>query len=210
MPEIDQMVPPNLETATFALGWFWGPDAQFGTVKGIYRTRAGYTGGRKLNPTYRSLGNHTEAMQVDFDPNQISYEEIVNMVWQGHTPTRGAWDTQYMSAFWYENDDQLEVINVTKEQIAGNYMRSIKTPILPLETFYVAEDYHQKYSLQKYRDLMKKFNGMYPTFSDFLNSTAAARLNGFVSGRGSQELFDAEGHLYGFSEEELKSALRRY
>lgn len=210
IPEIDEMVPPNLETATFALGWFWGPDAQFGTVKGIYRTRAGYTGGRKLNPTYRSLGNHTEAMQVDFDPSQISYEEIVDMVWQGHNPTRPAWSAQYMSAFWYENKAQLEVIEATSELQAKQYGQQIQTPILPLETFYIAEDYHQKYSLQKYRGLMKKFNGMYPTFSDFLNSTAAARLNGFVAGRGNKELFEAEGHLYGFSEDELKSALRRY
>ncbi len=149
-------------------------------------------------------------MQVDFDPSQISYEEIVGMVWQGHNPTRPAWSKQYMSAFWYENEAQREVIEATKERQAQQYGSEIQTPVLQLETFYIAEDYHQKYSLQKYRGLMKKFNGMYPTFKDFIDSTAAARLNGFVSGQGAEALFEAEGHLYGFSEDELKASLRRY
>ena len=149
-------------------------------------------------------------MQVDFDPSQISYEEVVAMVWQGHNPTRPAWSKQYMSALWYENDAQREVIEATKELQAQHYGSEIQTPVLPLETFYIAEDYHQKYSLQKVRGLMKKFNGMYPTFKDFIDSTAAARLNGFVSGQGAEALFEAEGHLYGFSKDELKASLRRY
>jgi hypothetical protein len=79
VPPIDRGVPESLQTAMFALGRFWGPDAQFAIVKGIYRTRVGYTGGVKRCPTYCSLGDHTEALQ-DFDPGELSHEEVVGLL----------------------------------------------------------------------------------------------------------------------------------
>ena len=147
-------------------------------------------------------------MQVDFDPTQISFEEIVDMVWQGHNPTRPAWSRQYMSALWYENDAQLEIINATKEAQAQHYGQEVLTPVLELETFYLAEDYHQKYNLQRFRGIMKPFNAMYPEFKGFVDSTAAARLNGFVSGYGTKALFNEEAAGYGISADELKLQLR--
>lgn len=148
-------------------------------------------------------------MQVDFDPAQITYEEILNMIWEGHNPTRAAWSRQYMSAIWYENDAQLEMVNKTATMQADKNRWKIKTPILSLETFYNAEDYHQKYSLQKYRGLMKSFNAMYPDFKGFVDSTAAARLNGFVSGRGTEALFNEEADGYGITRDQIESASRR-
>ena len=155
------------------------------------------------------MGDHTEALQIDFDPSQISYEEIINLVWQGHNPTYPAWSKQYMSAIWYENEAQLEVINATKEAVAKRHSSEIATPILPLETFYIAEDYHQKYSLQKHRHLMKSFNAMYPDFKGFIDSTAAARLNGFVSGRGAEALLNEEVDGYGIPIQDLGLKVRR-
>ena len=154
------------------------------------------------------MGDHTEAIQIDFDPNQISYEEIIDMVWEAHNPTFPAWSRQYMSAIWYENEAQREIIEAAKEAQARHYSQEIKTPILPLETFYRAEDYHQKYSLQKYRALMKPFHAMYPNFEGFVDSTAAARLNGFVSSRGTVEQLKEEVDGYGIPLETLKSVLR--
>ena len=148
-------------------------------------------------------------MQVDFDPNQISFEEIMNMVWAGHNPTRAAWSTQYMAAIWVENDEQLAIANRTAAEQAEQNRWKIKTPILPLETFYIAEDYHQKYSLQKYYSLMKKLRAMYPDFKDFNDSTVAARLNGFLSGHGNKALYEAEVDGYGFTREELDNAAKR-
>lgn len=81
--------------------------------------------------------------------------------------------------------------------------------MLPLETFYNAEDYHQKYSLQRHHDLMKAFDHMYPNFNDFVDSTAAARLNGFAGRHGSQSLFDKEKESYGHDLAELEKAFRR-
>lgn len=114
-----------------------------------------------------------------------------------------------MSAIWYENEAQLEVINATKVLVAARYGQEIKTPILELDVFYPAEDYHQKYYLQNHNNLMRYFNGMYSKFEGFMNSTAAARLNGFVAGHGTKELLNAEVGGYGIPAEELGLKLSR-
>ena len=156
-------------------------------------------------PTYHSLGNHTEALQVDFDPKQVSYEEIVNLFWQMHNPIGASRGSQYKSAIWYASADQQDVIDSTMQSLVARYERELTTDVLPLETFYNAEDYHQKYSLQRHRGLMKTFKVMYPECQGFVNSTAAARLNGFAAGRGSRSLFDLEKDGYGFESSELVS-----
>lgn len=73
--------------ATFAMGCFWGPDAYFGATKGVLRTRVGFTGGSKDGPAYKSLGDHTEAIEIDFDPSEISYESLLQLFWTNHDPT---------------------------------------------------------------------------------------------------------------------------
>lgn len=73
--------------ATFALGCFWAPDAYFGATKGVIRTRVGFTGGSKGAPTYRNLGDHTEAIELDYDPNEISYKQLLDIFWEIHDPT---------------------------------------------------------------------------------------------------------------------------
>ncbi len=114
-----------------------------------------------------------------------------------------------MSAIWYQDESQLEVINAAKEILANQYGQETTTPVLPLETFYNAEDYHQKYGLQSHRVLMQWFNAIYPDFKSFVDSTAAARLNGIVSGRGNIHLKEDEIRAYGIPREELNSLLRR-
>jgi len=73
--------------ATFALGCFWGPDGLFGATPGVIRTRVGFTGGSKAAPTYKSLGDHTEAIEIDFDPKEITYDKLLDMFWTHHDPT---------------------------------------------------------------------------------------------------------------------------
>jgi peptide-methionine (S)-S-oxide reductase len=168
----------------------------------VYRTRVGYTGGDKRFPTYHSLGNHTEAMEIDFDPAQIAFVEVVDLFWKGHNPLGAVRSRQYMSAIWFHNESQRDAINTAKEAIERRLEAKVQTPIMPLDVFYLAEDYHQKYRLQ-HSPLMKRFNAMYPNFDDFNNSTAAARLNGFIAAHGSRELYDAEYESYGVSAKEL-------
>ena len=154
----------------------------------MYRTRVGYTGGKKANPTYYSLGDHTEAFQVDFDPNQISYQKLLEIFWDSHNPTQGAWSTQYKAALWVHNEQQAQLAQESKAQIAqaktGKWFnRKIQTEILPAETFYLAEDYHHKYLLQNSPRLWGDILEIYrDNMMGWINSTAAARLNGYVGG----------------------------
>ena len=174
----------------------------------MWRTRVGYTGGVKTNPTYHALGNHTEALQVDFDPQKISYEDVINLVWKSHNPIRSARSSQYKSAIWFSDDEQLAIIESTMQPLAERFGQLPTTEVLPLGEFYNAEDYHQKYSLQYHKAAMDCFRKMYPDFNDFNRSTAAARLNGFSAGHGMQALFETEKNLYGLDEEMLGKIVR--
>jgi peptide-methionine (S)-S-oxide reductase len=124
------------------------------------------------------MGDHTESLQVDFDPAQISFEQIVNLFCQKHSPTSPPRSRQYMSAIWHDGNSQREVIYSAREKLAEQSLGRIQTPVMSLDTFYLAEDYHQKYRLQRNAKLMDRFSLIYPRFVDFVNSTAAARLNG--------------------------------
>ncbi|MGI8914642.1 MAG: peptide-methionine (S)-S-oxide reductase MsrA [Chloroflexota bacterium] len=142
--------------ATFAAGCFWGVEAAFRKVPGVLATRAGYIGGAVANPTYEAVCSHrtghAEAVQVDYDPDRVSYDDLLNVFWEEHDPTqlnRQGPDVgdQYRSAI-FVNDAQQEAAAVaSKKQLAqsGRYKRPIVTEITPTPTFYPAEDYHQQY-----------------------------------------------------------------
>jgi peptide-methionine (S)-S-oxide reductase len=178
-----------------------------GVVDGVYRTRAGYTGGESKFPTYHNLGNHTEALQIDFDPNVISFEEVVELFWNNHNPLRQGFGRQYMAAVWYHDESQREIIDRTRESVATRLGQTVQTPVLPLDVFYLAEGYHQKYRLQQSPSLLKHFARMYSDAAAFVNSTVAARLNGFLYGYGSKELFEREREGYGIPVDELRQAI---
>ena len=144
---------------------------------------------------------------MDFDPQQISFAEVVDVFWQSHNPLSNMRYPQYMSAIWYHDEAQREVINAVKAAIEKRLQAKVETPVVPLDVFYLAEDYHQKYRLQG-SPLRTPFQAMYPEFSDFNNSTAAARLNGLLAGYGTQQLFDEERHEYGIPAEELNPFVR--
>ncbi len=154
------------------------------------------------------MGDHTEALQVDFDPSEIEFEEISDMFWRSHNPCASQFGRQYMSAIWYHDNEQRLVLEKQLTETAHDQGRDLTTQVLPLRMFFLAENYHQKYRLQSRKALMKKFKLFYPDFDDFNNSTAAARLNGMVGGNRVLQLFKAEGATYGFDFDELKSLIR--
>ncbi len=156
-------------------------------MDGVVRTRVGYAGGRQKDPTYRSIGDHSETIQIDFDPAQVSYQKLLAVFWHSHNPTQRAWSQQYKSAIFYHNDEQKKLALETQAFEENQRNQKIQTDILPFSNFYLAEDYHQKYSLRGNRELMSEFKAMYPKDIDFVNSTAAARVNGFFSGHGTPE-----------------------
>jgi len=153
------------------------------------------------------LGNHTEALQIDFDPNVISFEEVVDFFWNNHNPLRPGLSRQYMAAVWFHDEAQRGIIENVKSIVASKLKGEIQTPVMPVDVFYPAEGYHQKYRLQQYPALMKHFARMYSDASKFVDSTVAARLNGFLYGYGSRGLFDDECAGYGISTDELLQAI---
>ncbi len=145
-----------MEKATFAAGCFWEVEEAFYEEDNIAETRAGYTGGTLENPTYQQVctgsTGHAEAVEVSYDPDMISYEELLKIFWQAHDPTqlnRQGPDTgtQYRSAIFYHNDEQRSLAEASRDAIdsSGRYQSPVVTEIVPAETFWPAEEYHQKY-----------------------------------------------------------------
>ena len=150
--------PENLEQAVLGLGCFWGAERRFWETSGVYTTAAGYAGGQTPNPTYQEVctGNtgHTEVVLVVFDPAVVSFEAVLKVFWESHDPTQGMRQgndigTQYRSAIYTMGDDQQAVANRSRDAYQGELGRAglgnVTTEVLPLDTFYYAEDYHQQY-----------------------------------------------------------------
>lgn len=144
--------------ATFAAGCFWGVEATFRQVKGVTSTAVGYMGGHLDNPTYEAVctdkTGHAEVVQVEYDPEQVNYETLLNIFWENHDPTtlnRQGPDvgTQYRSAIFYHSPEQQTIAMASKEVQANNFQRPIVTEIIPAMSFYLAEDYHQQYLEKK-------------------------------------------------------------
>lgn len=145
-----------MEKATFAAGCFWGVEAAFRQVKGVVSTSVGYTGGSFADPTYKDVCSgrtgHAEAVEVEYDPAMLSYEELLTLFWDTHDPTtlnRQGPDvgTQYRSAIFHHTPGQRTAAEASKEMLqkSGRYSRPIVTEITPASQFNRAEDYHQQY-----------------------------------------------------------------
>lgn len=192
--------PVKFKTATFAMGCFWHPDALFGCQKGVYRTRVGYTSGKKLNPTYRDLGDHTEATEIDYNEDVIRYEDLLKLFWK-NTDLSESSKRQYRSAIFYRDEEEQRVATESKKEAEKSFRKSVPTAIEPFEKFYPAEDYHQKYYLQTHHT--KLFNGLGIRQKDLMNSQLAAKLNGYVVGENTVGAFNAECDKFGLLEENL-------
>jgi peptide-methionine (S)-S-oxide reductase len=142
------------ETAIFAAGCFWHVEEVFSKVKGVIKTRVGYTGGITKNPAYEQVSSgktgHAEAIEVSFNPKEIAYKELLNIFWKVHNPTslnrQGAdVGTNYRSSIFYTNEKQKEIALKSKEEYGKDFSKPIVTEIKKLDIFYPAEEYHQKY-----------------------------------------------------------------
>lgn len=134
---------PTCETATFGSGWFWGPDVAYAKLPGVIRTYVGYSGGKSEWPTYRSIGDHTEVVQIVFDPTKISYDTLLNRHWNNHNPYHRN-KNQYMSGIWCQpGTDQMEKVKASIQKLEDP---NVATKVDMLGPFYLAEGYHQKFS----------------------------------------------------------------
>lgn len=184
------------QKATLAMACFWAPDALYGATVGVIRTRVGYSGGRKEEPSYRNLGDHTEVIQIDYDPNMIDYETILNLFWANHDPTAQA-KIQYSSFIFYHNEEQKKIAEESLEKQRKNFNKGILTKIRSAQKFWDAEDYHQKYRLQQHPWLCEALGCQGGLLKE---SYVAARLNGYVLGCGGAAQYEAELPILGLDE----------
>lgn len=149
-----------IKKATFAAGCFWGVEAAFQKVKGVRETEVGYMGGHTDSPTYREVctdrTGHAEVVQMSFEDQEVSYEQLLEVFWSSHDPTqrnRQGPDvgTQYRSAVFYHDEEQLRTAEASKvrQDASGRFKRPIATTLERAGTFWRAEEYHQKYFQKK-------------------------------------------------------------
>jgi peptide-methionine (S)-S-oxide reductase len=145
-----------MQTATFGAGCFWGVEAEVRQVKGVIDTAVGYMGGTLKNPSYQDVctgrTGHAEVVQVQYDPEQVSYEDLLRVFWEDHDPTtrnRQGPDvgSQYRSVIFFHSPEQEAAARKSMEELdrSGHYKRPIVTEIIPAPEFWPAEDYHQRY-----------------------------------------------------------------
>ena len=140
--------------ATFGAGCFWGVEAAFRQLDGVTKTEVGYEGGTLENPTYEDVCSHTtghaEVVEVTYDPERVSYEQLLEVFWNKHNPTqknRQGWDIgdQYRSVVFVHDEEQREAAERSKEREQVRYRKPIVTLVEPAPTFYEAEERHQRY-----------------------------------------------------------------
>ncbi|MFP4217831.1 MAG: peptide-methionine (S)-S-oxide reductase MsrA [Salinarchaeum sp.] len=184
----EALPPAKTQTATFGMGCFWGPEARFGAIEGIVRTRVGYAGGTTPEPGEHSLGDYTEVVQIEYDPSVLAYADLLEVFWAGHRPRTPAPKRQYRSVILVDGETQRAAAERSRAAFADQGHGSVETTIEALETFHQAEAYHQKYELRStpvIGDAIVEHYGEH-----ILNSTAVARLNGYLAGHGNSERRD--------------------
>ncbi|TWT16030.1 peptide-methionine (S)-S-oxide reductase [Planomicrobium sp. CPCC 101079] len=183
----------SYERATLGMGCFWGPEARFGSLPGVIRTRVGFAGGTAPNPTYRNLGDHTETVEIDFNPEVLNFEDVLLHFWKNHYPNRDNYKgRQYISLLRYHSGEQKEAIDKVKAGMEKELGEAIETDIAPFNGFTLAEERHQKYYLKRYPKALDQLEILYPSPELLVDSTFAARLNGFVKGFGNREALKLE------------------
>ena len=177
----------------------------------MLRTRAGYAGGKKKDPTYYSLGNHTEVISIDYDPKVLSYEDLLKIFWSAHRCDQINTSRQYMNAVFYHNDSQKKLAEKSRSAAALKQKveaESVQTSILPVGDFTYAEAYHQKYYLTRFQDIRGILAKAYPDPKSLADSTVATRLNAYLGSGMKRDwsVFIKELPEYGLPEE-LEKAL---
>jgi peptide-methionine (S)-S-oxide reductase len=181
-PPIDRAAPTDPVQAAFALGCFWGPDAQFGAVEGVVRTCVGYAGGTTPAPTYEALGDHIETVRVEYDPGQCRYDDLLALFWAAHDPTRAPFKRQYQPALFPCTPEQRARAEASVAAQAEAHEDPITTEVVPDASFHRAEAYHQKHKLRRQPGLCDAVQAPYPNEEAFADAPAAALVNGYVGG----------------------------
>jgi len=174
----------------------------------VVRTRVGYCGGEKENPTSEDLGDHSESIQIDYDPSRITYAELLDVFWKEHDPARRPWCRQYAAFIFVHDAAQEAAARASAAEVGKRLDEPVTTVIRPVGRFWRAEDYHQKYRLRHERGLVEALVAELGGDREMVDSTAAARLNGLLAGYGERDAVLAELRALGISETVLRHVER--
>jgi peptide-methionine (S)-S-oxide reductase len=152
-------------------------------------------------PTYHNMGDHTETVQVDYDPQRITYTQLLDIFWKSHEPTRRNWSRQYMQAVFYHSKEQRRKALAAKTAVEQKIGHAVKTEVVSVRSFTMAEDYHQKYILKSHQALRSEMARIFPNPQDFVNSSAVTRLNGYAGGHGTTDQLSREMDILGLGAE---------
>lgn len=153
----DRQADGKTAVATFAGGCFWCMEHPYDSLEGVVSTTVGYTGGKTENPTYKQVSSgltgHLESIQIEYDPEKVDYEKLLDVFWHNIDPTQRGGQfcddgNQYRSAIFYHDDQQQKLAESTKKAVGKELRKKIVTDVLPAEKFWPAEDYHQDYYLK--------------------------------------------------------------
>lgn len=164
---------------------FWGSESTFALLPGVLKTRVGYSGGTSPSPTYQNIGDHTEIVEIQFNPELTKFKEIINLFYSKHNFTLPQ-KTQYKSVILYVDEEQKKIALEEMEKAKEKYNKNtiFYTFLQKFEKFYQAEDYHQKYWLRCENDIFKELN---LSNSQLINSTLATKINGYLGGNSKED-----------------------
>uniref|UniRef100_A0A914NN61 peptide-methionine (S)-S-oxide reductase n=1 Tax=Meloidogyne incognita TaxID=6306 RepID=A0A914NN61_MELIC len=164
---------------------FWGSESTFALLPGVLKTRVGYSGGTSPSPTYQNIGDHTEIVEIQFNPELTKFKEIINLFYSKHNFTLPQ-KTQYKSVILYVDEEQKKIALEEMEKAKEKYNKNtiFYTFLQKFEKFYQAEDYHQKYWLRCENNIFKELN---LSNSQLINSTLATKINGYLSGNSKED-----------------------
>ncbi|QDP39852.1 peptide-methionine (S)-S-oxide reductase MsrA [Radiobacillus deserti] len=199
----------NKQKATLGMGCFWGPDSLFGSLPGVIQTKVGFAGGTTLDPTYRQMGDHTETVQIVFDADRISYQELLHVFWGNHNAIKDRFykERQYISILLYHSNAQKDIAEEVKKEWEDKLNGDIQTEFQAFQVFYRAEDHHQKYNLKRFKKATEIIRELFPVEEDFVQSTIVARLNGFVKEHGKMSEIKQEIEQWNLSDEKKRELL---
>jgi peptide-methionine (S)-S-oxide reductase len=155
------------------------------------------------------MGDHTECLEIDFNPHVISFIEIVRHFWDSHNPNRGTYKgRQYLSIFLYREEEQEKVLEEIKQSMEASTNSLIQTEVAPFHTFTIAEDRHQKYYLKRFKKATETLKNYFHSEEAFVESTLTARLNAFVKGYGKLATLKEEIHTWKLDEKEKQIVIK--
>ena len=169
------------------MGCFWGAEALFGGVAGVRRTSVGFAGGASQAPTYRSIGDHIETVLVEFDPQIVSYQALLEVFWSGHDPSRNPWMNQYRSMIFPVDSGQKRRAERAVSEARASRDGAVLTEVRPIEVFHPDRTYHSKYYLRNIKPLWTRVIQAFGSKQSALDSTVAARLNAWAGGKAEGE-----------------------